>query len=643
MQKINSSETKYPLLSLIDDPIDLRKFKISDLPQLCQEIRNFLLYKLSVNTGHLGSNLGAVEMTVAMHYVFDTPNDKIVWDVGHQAYVHKILTGRKKDFDTLRKWGGLSGFPTPTESIYDTFAAGHASNSISAALGMAVALSKANKTNNVIAFLGDGSMTGGMAFEGLNNASSFPNNLLVILNDNNMSIDKNVGGLNKYLVNILTSSTYNRIRSDVYKHLKKLNFIDEKKRSKIQKYNNHIKNFMLQQHNFFDGFCIRYFGPIDGNDVIRAVNILKDIKNFSGPKILHVSTIKGKGYKPAEEDPIIWHAPGIFEVESGLRKSSNNPDIIMPPKFQDVFGKTLVELADIDDRIVGVTPAMPTGCSMSFMMKKYPSRTFDVGIAEEHAVTFSAGLACEGLIPFCNIYSTFMQRAYDQLIHDVALNNIHVIFCLDRAGLVGEDGATHQGAFDIAYMSTIPNMIVCAPFDEVELRNMMYSAYINWKGPISIRYPRGDGYLINWEKPFSLIPIGKGRKLKDGTHLAILSIGTIGNKVSNAINELGKLCESVAHYDLRFAKPLDEELLEEVFSRYSVIITIEEGCIRGGIGSEIAYKSLVYGNNISIKRLGIPDEFIHHGTTAEQFKYCGLDKETIKNEIIESLHNINIK
>lgn len=623
----------YKLLSNINSPKDLKKLRVEQLPQLCEELRLFLLQTLSVNPGHLGSNLGAIEMTVAMHYVFDTPNDRIVWDVGHQAYCHKILTGRKDKFYTLRQWGGLSGFPSPSESEYDTFAAGHASNSISAALGMAVAIALKNENKNVIAFLGDGSMTGGMAFEGLNNTSSFPNNLLVILNDNNMSIDKNVGGLNKYLVNLITSPAYNNIRNEVYKGLKKLHIVNDSNKQQIIKLNNRVKTFMTQQKStFFDGFCIRYFGPIDGNDVIRAVNVLQDIKNFKGPKILHVSTIKGKGYKPAEKDPIVWHAPGNFDVQSGERTIQSKKKI-EPLKFQDVFGYTLVELAKMDKRIVGVTPAMPTGCSMTYMMKEFPNRTYDVGIAEGHAVTFSSGMACEGMIPFCNIYSTFMQRAYDQIIHDVALNNNHVIFCLDRAGLVGEDGATHQGSFDLAYLSTIPNITICAPIDEVELRNMMYSAYKYWSGPIAIRYPRGKGFVIDWHQPFKSINIGKGVKLSEGSQIAILSIGIVGKRVQQAILELEDNKDKIAHYDLRFAKPIDKELISEVFSKYNKVITIEEGTIKGGVGSEIAAMASEEKKRIIVKRLGLPDKFIHHGSVEEQSKYCGIDIQGIKREI----------
>lgn len=637
---MNIEENGYPLLDNINSPADIKKLKIEELPALCKELRSFLLNSLSINPGHLGSNLGTIEMTVAMHYVFDTPNDKIVWDVGHQAYSHKILTGRKEQFSTLRKWNGLAGFPLPSESEYDTFAAGHASNSISAALGMAVAIAKKKEKRNVIAFIGDGALTGGLAFEGLNNTSSFPNNLLIVLNDNNMSIDNNVGALNKYLVDLTTSKTYNNFRYDIYRGLRKLRIIDDKNKKNFLGLNQRIKSIVSQkQLNIFDGFYIRYFGPIDGNDVLKAVEVLKDLKDLKGPKILHIVTTKGKGYKPAEKEPIIWHAPGLFDVESGERIKKEIPE--NKPKFtkyQDVFGLSLVELADIDDRIVGITPAMPTGSSMTFMMNKYPDRSYDVGIAEAHAVTFSSGLAREGLIPFCNIYSSFMQRAYDQLIHDVALIDSKVIFCLDRAGLVGEDGATHHGAFDISYLCSIPNMTVLAPSNEIELRNMMYSAYKNWSGPIAIRYPRGEGRLVEWRKDFEEIEFAKGQKLKDGDKVAIISLGTMRANVEDAIAMLDDSEQNrVAHYDLRFAKPLDMDMLNDIFSNYENIITIEDAALIGGIGMQIATIAMDKGLNKKIKRLGIVDKFIEQGTPREQHHYCKIDAESIKNEIIKML------
>ena len=587
-----------------------------------------MLSTLSSIPGHLGANLGAVEITVAMHYVFDTPHDRIVWDVGHQAYVHKILTGRRQDFHTLRTWGGLAGFPIPSESEYDTFAAGHASNSISAALGMAVGTALKEEDRRVVAFIGDGAMSGGMAFEGLNNASSFPNNLLIILNDNNMSIDKNVGGLNRHMVNLLTNPTYNSMRYDMYRMLRKLHIVHEDQHKDLQRFNNRIKALLSGQTNFFDSFSIRYLGPTDGHDVVHLVQILQDIRDMKGPRLLHISTTKGKGYIPAEKEPTIWHAPGKFDPSTGerIQSVSSTPQ---PPKYQDVFGKTLVELADRDERIVSVTPAMPTGCSMTFMMEKYPKRSFDVGIAEEHAVTFSSGLAAEGFIPVCNIYSTFMQRAYDQLIHDVALTENHVVFCLDRAGLVGEDGATHQGAFDIAYLRTIPSMTVCSPYDEVQLRHLMYSAAFDWVGPVAIRYPRGAGSVVEWQQPMQSYPHGRARVLSEGSSLAILSLGPIGVSASHVVERLQAEGYSVAHIDLVFAKPLDEACLRAVFASTQKILTIEEGCLNGGVGSAILQLAMQEDYAGRIKTLGLPDEFIPHGTPQEQKLYCGLDEESI--------------
>lgn len=587
-----------------------------------------MLSTLSSIPGHLGANLGAVEITVAMHYVFDTPHDRIVWDVGHQAYVHKILTGRRRDFHTLRTWGGLAGFPIPSESEYDTFAAGHASNSISAALGMAVGTALKEEDRRVVAFIGDGAMSGGMAFEGLNNASSFPNNLLIILNDNNMSIDKNVGGLNRHMVNLLTNPTYNSMRYDMYRMLRKLHIVHEDQHKDLQRFNNRIKALLSGQTNFFDSFSIRYLGPTDGHDVVHLVQLLQDIRDMKGPRLLHISTTKGKGYIPAEKEPTIWHAPGKFDPTTGerIQSVSSTPQ---PPKYQDVFGKTLVELADRDERIVSVTPAMPTGCSMTFMMEKYPKRSFDVGIAEEHAVTFSSGLAAEGFIPVCNIYSTFMQRAYDQLIHDVALTESHVVFCLDRAGLVGEDGATHQGAFDIAYLRTIPSMTVCSPYDEVQLRHLMYSAAFDWVGPVAIRYPRGAGSVVEWQQPMQSYPHGRARVLSEGSSLAILSLGPIGVSASHVVERLQAEGYSVAHIDLVFAKPLDETCLKEVFASTQKILTIEEGCLNGGVGSAILQLAMQEDYAGRIKTLGLPDEFIPHGTPQEQKLYCGLDEESI--------------
>lgn len=616
-----------PLLPLINSPQDLKRLKVEELPLLCNELRDFLLSTLSKSPGHLGSNLGAVELTVAIHYVFDTPEDRIVWDVGHQAYVHKILTGRRDKFHTLRQKGGLAGFPHPEESEYDTFTAGHASNSISAALGMAVASKQKGENRCTVAIIGDGSMTGGMAFEGLNNASSFDNDLLIVLNDNNMSIDRNVGGLNKYMVDLLTSQTYNSMRRDLYKGLRKLHIIEEGSHKDWQAVNNKLKSFVARQNTLFDSFSIRYLGPVDGHDVVRLVQVLQDIKNTPGPKLLHLSTKKGKGYVHAENDPIVWHAPGRFDPKSGERTAERSGE--QPPKFQDVFGHTLVELADLDSRVVGITPAMPTGCSMSFLMEKYPDRAYDVGIAESHAVTFASGLAAEGFIPFCNIYSSFMQRAYDQLIHDVALQGSKVVFCLDRAGLVGEDGATHQGAFDLAYLRTIPRMSVCSPMDEVQLRHLMYSAYKDWQGAIAIRYPRGNGSVINWKQEMKSIPFGKGRLIRSGDKLCILSIGPIGVNVSRVTERLSQEGINVGHVDMVFAKPLDEELLHQVLSNYNIIVTIEEGTLIGGMGSAIGDFILEHGYTSHLKRLGIPDQFIPHATPMEQRTMCGLDNEQI--------------
>ncbi len=635
-ENIDYKDGVYPLLDTIDSPNDLKKLREEQLPALCQELRQYLLNALSVNPGHLGSNLGVVEATVAMHYVYDSPTDQIVWDVGHQAYIHKLLTGRRKDFDTLRKWNGLSGFPSPTESEHDIFIAGHASNSISAALGLAVANEAQSNNKKVIAFIGDGALTGGLAFEGLNNASSNPNDLLIILNDNNMSIDKNVGGLNKYMVDLLTNSTYNTVRRDIYKGLRKLKIFNDKQRDSLQTLNNKLKSFVSGYNNIFDSFSIRYFGPVDGNDVLRMVQVLKELKRIKGPRLLHISTVKGKGYIHAEEEPTIWHAPGKFDPNTGeriVKKVQNEP-----PKFQEVFGKTLVELAELDERIVGVTPAMPTGCSMNILMSKMPERVYDVGIAEGHAVTFSSGLATSGLIPFCNIYSTFMQRAYDQLIHDVALQESKVIFCLDRAGLVGEDGATHNGAFDIAYLRTIPNMTITAPMNEIELRNLMYTAYKEWTGATTIRYPRGKGEIADWHQNFEIVPYGKARLLQDSQELFFLSLGTIGVSVAKVVQRLRAEGIDAGHIDMVFAKPLDTEILNTIAERGAKIITVEEGTLCGGFGSAIAEYLLDNNYRNPLKRLGFPDEFIPHGTPEEQKNFCKIDSESIYQAGIEMWH-----
>lgn len=622
------------LLKQINLPADLRKLPVEKLPEVCAEIRRFLIDSLSHNPGHFGSSMGAVELTVALHYVFDTPYDRIVWDVGHQAYGHKILTGRREQFDTCRKLNGLSGFPNPAESEYDAFIAGHASNSISAALGMAIAtqLKHERKERKVIAVIGDASIAGGLAFEGLNNASTNPNNLLIILNDNDMAIDHNVGGMNEYLVNITTSRGYNKLRYDAYRTLRKLNLIDEDHRGAILRFNNSLKALLTKQQNIFEGLNIRYFGPIDGHNVINIVNKLNDIKDMTGPKILHLRTIKGKGYAPAEKEPTIWHAPGCFNPETGNRIVASSEQ--KPPKFQDVFGQTLVELAQKNDKITVITPAMPTGSSACFMMEKFPKRSFDVGISEEHAVTFAAGLAKEGLQPFCSIYSTFLQRGFDEVIHDVAIQNLPVTFCIDRAGLVGEDGVTHHGAFDISYLRCIPNMTIAAPMDEHYLRHLMYTAQCTNHGPFAIRYPRGNGSLVDWECPMQEIPIGKGRKICDGEELAVLSIGTIGIPARQAVLRAHEAGVNAALYDMIFVKPLDEELLHEIAKKYKRIVTIEEGCINGGFGSAILEFMADNGYSPRIKRMGIPDKFIPQGSVKELHALCGIDEENIYSTII---------
>lgn len=621
-----SSNEEY-ILNKIDSPADLRLLPSGKLEQVCAELRQYIIDVLSENPGHLGASLGTVELTVALHYVFNTPIDRLLWDVGHQAYGHKILTGRRDAFHSLRKYKGISGFPNPNESEYDAFIAGHASNSISAALGMSVAsLIKGEDQRHVVAVIGDGAMTGGLAFEALNNASTDPNNLLIVLNDNNMAIDHSVGGLSEYLVNITTSQTYNKMRYDVYRGLRKLNLISEDSRGSILRFNNSLKALITQQHNLFEGFSIRYFGPVDGHDVNYMVKVLNDIKDMKGPKLLHIRTVKGKGFKPAEESATEWHAPGKFNKETGKRIIA--PPTVEPPLFQDVFGHTLVELASKDDRIVGVTPAMPTGCSMTYMMKEFPNRAFDVGIAEAHSVTFSAGMAKEGLIPFCNVYSSFMQRAYDQLIHDLALQKLHVVLCLDRGGLVGEDGATHHGVFDLAYMRPIPNLVIASPMNEHYLRNLMFTGY-KYDGPFVIRYPRGKGVLVDWKNEMTVMPVGKGRKLTDGTDVAILSIGASGNDVSKAIELVSAEGLSVAHYDMIYLKPIDEDLLHEVGKNFSKIITVENGVIQGGLGSAVLEFMSDNGYYPRIKRIGIPDKFIEHGSVPELNKLCGIDVESI--------------
>ena len=625
-----SKDRKTDILTTIDNPTDLRKLSVNELPQVCQELREFIIDACSTNPGHFGSNMGAVELTVALHYVFNTPYDRIVWDVGHQAYGHKILTGRRERFGTNRKLNGLSGFPNPAESEYDAFIGGHASNSISAALGMAIATELQQETPNrkVVAVIGDASIAGGLAFEGLNNASSNPNDLLIILNDNDMAIDHNVGGLNSYLVNITTSRRYNKMRNGLYQFFKKLHLIGENSKDSILRFNNSLKSLLSKQQNIFEGLNIRYFGPADGHDVENLVRILRTIKDMKGPKILHLCTKKGKGFLPAEQSPTIWHAPGKFNKETGEIIHSTAPN--QPCKFQDVFGHTLVELAEKNDRIVSITPAMPTGSSMNYMMERFPKRSFDVGISEEHAVTFSAGLAKDGMLPFCCIYSSFLQRAYDEVIHDVAIQNLPVTFCIDRAGIVGEDGVTHHGCFDLSFLRSIPNMTVAAPMDEHTLRHLLYTAQAIEHGPLSIRYPRGGGEIVDWRCPMQLIPMGKGRKLTDGnSDIAVLSIGNIGTTVAHAIEKAQAQGIEVAHYDMIFLKPIDEDILREVASKYSRIVTVENGTVVGGLGSTVMEWMNDNGYSPRIKRVGIPDKFIAQGTVAELHKLCGMDIDSI--------------
>lgn len=622
------------LLSSITYPDDLRHLKVEQLAPLCDELRRDIVDELSVNPGHLASSLGVVELTVALHYVFNTPEDRIVWDVGHQAYGHKILTGRREQFSTNRKLNGLRPFPSPMESEYDSFVCGHASNSISAALGMAIAARKTgNEGRHVVAVIGDGAMSGGLAFEGLNNVSSSPNDLLIILNDNDMSIDHAVGGMRQYLLNLNTNKTYNRIKFKANRWLHSKGLLNDDRKNGLQRLSNAIKSAISHQQNIFDGMNIRYFGPFDGHNVKELVRILQQLKDMEGPKLLHLHTKKGHGYAPAERDVTTWHAPGKFDPETGERIVDRDPS--KPQKYQDVFGHTLLELAEQNPRIVGVTPAMPTGCSMNIMMEKMPCRTFDVGIAEGHAVTFSAGMAKDGLQPFCNIYSAFAQRAYDNIIHDVAILNLPVVLCLDRAGLVGEDGATHHGAFDLAALRPIPNLTICSPMDEHELRRLMYTAQLPDKGPFVIRYPRGGGVLQNWRCPLEEVKVGTGRKLRDGSNVAVLSIGPIGNDAAEAITDLSENSElSVAHYDMRFLKPLDEKILDEVGRRFSRIVTVENGVRNGGLGSAVLEWMNDHGYQPQVIRLGLPDDqFVEHGTVAELQKIVGLDKESIKAAI----------
>ena len=627
-------DNSYTLLPHIDTPADLRNLKVEQLPEVCQELRQKIIDELSCNPGHFASSLGVIELTVALHYVFNTPYDRIVWDVGHQAYGHKILTGRRDAFHTNRKLNGIRPFPSPKESEYDTFTCGHASNSISAALGMSVAAKHKGEDNrHVVAVIGDGSMSGGLAFEGLNNASSTPNDLLIILNDNNMAIDRSVGGMKQYLLNLQTSKGYNRFRFKVSCLLHKWGILNDNRRKSLIRFNNSLKSMLTQQQNVFEGMNIRYFGPYDGHDVQGLTKVLKDIKDMQGPKLLHIHTTKGKGFEPAEKAATIWHAPGKFDKDTGERILADTEG--MPPLYQDVFGHTLLELARQNDKIVGVTPAMPSGCSMNILMKAMPARGFDVGIAEGHAVTFSGGMAKDGLIPFCNIYSSFMQRAYDNIIHDVAIHKQHVVFCLDRAGLVGEDGPTHHGAFDLAYLRSIPNLTIASPMNEHELRKLMYTAQLPEQGPFAIRYPRGRGVLVDWQCPLEEIQVGKGRKLKEGKDIAVLTLGPIGNEAAKAIASAeAKSGKTIAHYDLRFLKPLDEVILDEIGQNYQFIVTVEDGVLKGGMGSAILEYMADHGYTPSVRRIGIPDNFVQHGTPQELYRICGMDATSIENTLL---------
>ena len=635
MQKALEEQPEVNLLKTIDSPDDLKKLSPEQLPQVCSELRQMIIDELSHNPGHFGSSLGTVELTVALHYVFNTPDDRIVWDVGHQAYGHKILTGRRDRFCTNRKLGGLRPFPSPEESEYDTFTSGHASNSISAALGMAVADKRnGNSSRRVVAVIGDGAMSGGLAFEGINNASITDNDLLIILNDNDMSISQSVGGMRSYLTQLHTSRSYNKFRYYVSRALDKLGLMNDRKRREIIRRNNHIKIKLSHQNNMFEGMDIRYFGPVDGHNVQNLVRILSNIKNMHGPKLLHIKTVKGKGYEPAEKDSAIWHAPGLFDKVTGERIVHNGNG--QPPLFQDVFGETLLELMRENSRIIGITPAMPIGCSMDIPMKVYPDRCFDVGIAEGHAVTFSGGLAKEGMMPFCNIYSSFMQRAYDNVIHDVAIQRLNVVICLDRAGLVGEDGPTHHGAFDLAFLRPIPNLTIASPYNEIELRNLMYTAQLPDQGPFIIRYPRGRGILSDWRKPLEPVVIGTGRKIREGDDIAVLSIGPIGNLAEQAIQtwekESGK---TAALYDMRFLKPIDTSILREVGNRYSRIITIENGTVTGGLGTAVVEYMADNGFTPTIRRMGLPDRFIEHGSTPQLLHLCHIDEDAIISTLRE--------
>jgi len=633
-------ETKgFPLLDKVNTPSDLKDLGPDELIQLCAELRQFIIDIVSSNPGHFGASLGVVELTVALHHVFDTPDDRIIWDVGHQAYGHKILTGRKNRFHTNRKYKGISGFPNPSESEYDAFGVGHASTSISAALGIALASQhQKHDARQVVAIIGDGALTGGLAFEGLNNAGIENSNLLVILNDNDIAIDPNVGAIKEYLIDITTSRTYNRFRNDIWNILGAISKLGPNAQKYAQQIEHGVKSMFLKQSNLFEALNFRYFGPADGHDILHLTGLLKDLKNIQGPKLLHVKTKKGKGFLQAEINQTVFHSPGKFDKTTGRLVSLGDSEP-GPSRYQDVFGQTLLELARENERIIGITPAMPTGSSLKVMMDEIPERTYDVGIAEQHAVTFSAGLAIEGMLPFCNIYSTFMQRSYDQVIHDVALQNLPVIYCLDRAGLVGDDGATHHGIFDMAFMRSVPNMIVSSPMNELELRNLLYTAQLKNHGPFSIRYPRGRGVLDHWEEPFREIPIGKGRLIRKGNDIAILTIGHTGNFAVQASEILEADNISTAHYDLRFVKPIDKDILHKVFKQFKQVITIEDGTIMGGFGSAVLEFMCDHTYTSQVVRLGVPDRFIHQGTQQELYRECGFDAEGIVRTIRQLLNS----
>ena len=636
MTKNSYIQEHCPLLAHIDSPADLRRLDIDKLPQVCHELRQFMIHELSSNPGHFASSMGAVEIIVALHYVFNTPSDRLVWDVGHQAYAHKILTGRRDQFDDNRKLDGLSGFPNPDESEYDTFTAGHASNSISAALGMAIAAElQHNSDRKVVAIIGDASISGGLAFEGINNATTNPNNLIIVLNDNDMAIDANVGALSSYMSDLHTSRRYNKLRYKTYQFLRRHNVINDNRKGLIMRFSNALKSLFSGQQNIFEGLNIRYFGLYDGHDVKRLVKVFREIKDMTGPKLVHVRTVKGKGFAAAEADPATWHAPGKFDEETGERIKGGKGG---PIKYQDVFGKTLVELAEKNDKIVGITAAMPSGTSMSLMLEAMPERAFDVGISEGHAVTFAGGLAKDGMHPYCAIYSTFLQRAYDSIIHDVAIQGLPVTFCIDRGGIVGEDGVTHHGLFDLAYLRCIPGMVVSSPLNEHDLRNLMFTAQQQGMGPFAIRYPRGKGTIAEWNNEMQVLPVGKGRRLSEGDKVAVLSIGHIGNEVIEVVNRLAERGIKVGHYDMIYLKPIDEEILKEATSRYNSLITIEDGTVTGGLGSAVAEWLTRNDKHTRLKMLGVQDVFVHQGTVAELYKCCGMDAQSLENAILELLN-----